>query len=213
VRFASVGTDDPASPQALRRIFQFHSDGPGQVMAAVSAATGGKVEICIFRGSPEAPLTTPFCRQMQSSALRATVSRDADWTVTVIGANVTTTPIIDLSLTFRADHPFVHVRNFRFQGTSVPPYNGFVAIVQARGAGAFDFVASWTETGGSGVHDYDLNVSDQTDSHPPYDAAGTGTTMTGATGLVADHAYRVQFRNTAELVATQVFLDARFSWP
>ena len=213
IRFEGLGTDDPASEQALKRTFRFATDGPGTVEAAVDGTTGGAVEVCIFQGTPEAPRTPPFCVDMRQSAVRSTVRRSTEWTVTVIGAHEGTTPVTNLTLTFRARRSSLDVSGFRFQGTSAPAYNGLDAVLDARTGGALAFDAHWSEQGGSGVHDWSLSLSDLTGEDPPEEASGTGVSASRVSELLPARSYRIRLQNTATLVATQVFLSASFRWP
>ena len=89
---------DADLPGARKLTFQFRTEGAQRVRAAV--AGGGPVEVCLFVGPPPAPEGTR-CFDLTTSAVRARVSRDADWTLTLIGADQATTT--DLTLSFISD--------------------------------------------------------------------------------------------------------------
>jgi hypothetical protein len=93
---------DGDTPTGTRLVFEFRSEGAQRVSAGVSG--GRLVEVSLFTGDPPgSPLTR--CFDLRSSAVRANVSRDLKWTVTLIGSDEPTTTT--LTLRFRSSDPTV----------------------------------------------------------------------------------------------------------
>ena len=58
-----------------------------------------------------------------------------EWTLSLIGANETSAPTVDLTLDFNANAPLVDFTNLRYQGMPTPAYNGLSAPVDTLGTG------------------------------------------------------------------------------
>ncbi len=92
-----LGIDDPDSPQAEPRIIVFTSEGGGDVTAKLQAASGGKVELCIYPGTLAKPLGDKACLRNAGGILTGhhKGKKPFTWTVTLTGVKGGTTPTAD----------------------------------------------------------------------------------------------------------------------
>jgi hypothetical protein len=204
----AVGLDDKSLVGSVPRILTFEIDGPSLLTATVSQATGN-VQLCVWREAVDDERT---CDTGRAVSIVHPVS-DSDntlWHASMIGAKGVA-PSAALTIDFNANAPSVSLDDFRFYGSSNPPYNGFVAGFEAGGGqmsvqGAFD-------DGQGGAYNYHLVVQpDGADA--VVDVTDNGTSFSVQPGIDAGH-YTV-FINDPEDVANPglaVFVTATISWP
>ena len=200
IAFDNLKLDDSQTGSA--RTIAFGSNGPSDIVAVVKVTTSGTARVCLKPGSASA-----FCQSgsgtinFKGQATGATGS----WTLTLVGQ--LSTPVVDLTITWRTKAPKVTLSNFRFDGTGSSATNGFTATVKARANGNLAFAFSWGAT-----YPWDLLVQDQTggtNSEP----TGSGTSMSHSIGVTKNHQYRSTLQNTAAGSGSAVPLNGTISWP
>lgn len=212
VRIGPVGLDDKSLVGSVPRIVTFEIDGQSLLHAAVSNATGG-VQLCVWR---EAVNDERVCQTGRNIALdRAVLDTGSGlWHVSMLGAKGVA-PTAALTVDFNANAPSVQFDNFRFYGTSNPPYNGFTAGIDT-GAGELSLQGNFDD-GQSGHYDYHWIVQPNGGDA----IEGTGQSMTS---FVADdprlkaidpNSYSITVQNPDEVAnpGVPVFLTATIGWP
>src|SRR3954453_2868531 len=124
----AVGLDDKSLDGSVPRIVTFEIDGPSNLTARGTGATGS-VQLCVWR---EAVDDERVCQTGRSVTIMHPVF-DSDttlWHVSMIGARGVA-PSASLMVAFNANAPSVSLDDFRFYGSSNPPYNGFAVEFDA----------------------------------------------------------------------------------
>jgi hypothetical protein len=162
ITFNDLGLDAAKDENGTLRTFSFVSDGPGEVTYGVTKVSkGGTVKMCVKVDAggyyckiskAGTPLTFP--------AGKADAGRST-WTIYLVGYG-TTTPTVDVSITWPTVNPSITLTHGRLQGSSSPgiseSFNGFTATVKPRSAGALTAQAQWTTI----TTDIDMTLSDVT---------------------------------------------------
>ncbi|HSH21861.1 MAG TPA: hypothetical protein VK992_04475 [Candidatus Caenarcaniphilales bacterium] len=215
VRFIGLGLDAPDSPETpTERFITVTMDGPGEVSAAVSDVTAGRVRLCLWRGDA-ATRTDEACRDVRNGgvAVAATDAGQTQWTVSLIGATDQSSPTASVVIRFHALVPTVTIDRFRFAGEEFGNYNGFVAELAAVETGMLELAARWADDEGT-AYPYRMLVEEIGSAAEPFEAEGGPTNETQQSApLAADRSYRVTFANSVAIAETQVFLRATLSWP
>jgi len=203
----AVGLDDKSLDGSVPRIVTFEIDGPSNLSASVSGATGS-VQLCVWR---EAVDDERVCRTGRSVMITHPVT-DLDstlWHVSMIGARGVA-PSAALTVVFNANAPSVSLDDFRFYGSSNPPYNGFAAEFDAAAGpisaqGAFD-------DGQDGAYDYHLVVQ-AAGSDALVDTTDNGTSFAVQKDASAGH-YVVSIVDPDPLAnpGLAVFVTATITW-
>jgi hypothetical protein len=117
----------------VERFFVFSTDGPTIVRAELSDSTG-RSRMCLWQGTD---IAGRLCDTVRNGALEFPVFDNVSrqWTLSLIGANETTAPTVDLTLDFHANAPTVDITNLRYEGTPTPAYNGLTFSLDTLGAG------------------------------------------------------------------------------
>ena len=211
-----LGVDDRASPQAKPRVFVFSSEGGGDVAVKLQAATGGRVEICIYPGTLASPLGDPACLRTVGGTLtgHSKGKKPFTWTVTLAGTKAGTTPAADLRIDWPTSAPRLEIIDFRLQGTGGEPYNGVTVQLAARPkAGDVILAASWSDQVGGDSHPFEATIKDRDSGKTLESAEGDGTNVALGTTLRAKQRTTVSLRNPGPLVATEVLARLTLTWP
>jgi hypothetical protein len=198
--------------QAARpRLVTFVSDGPGNVRAAVSEVTAGQVDLCLWEGTPREQTGDPECVDTADGALsrRITDAGQHTWTVSVTSSDDSFAPTLALTVRFRAVAPSMTVRDFRFQGTLFPEYNGIDVRLDARADGPLAVDASWS----GGSQPFRLTIEDVVAQQPVDEVTGEGEGVDHSVEVAAASTYGVVIANEAESVEVESLIRARLSWP
>ncbi|MGZ6345187.1 MAG: hypothetical protein ACXWOW_07745 [Candidatus Limnocylindrales bacterium] len=207
ITLVSLKLDAQADPAGQLRTIAFTSNGPSDILATIKITTPqSTARVCLKPGSG-----SPFC-QTGSSTIKFSgkaTGTTGSWTLTAIGDAIST-PVVDITLTWRTKAPKVTLSNFRFDGT-VPDaaYNGFTVTLKARAAGPLGLNFNW----GGKPFPYDLLVQDNTDPSKTQEPTGTGTGVVLSVPASKDHAYRITLQNTSSLGAGRVALSGFLEWP
>jgi hypothetical protein len=213
VTIVDLGLDRRVDPAGVQRTVSFAVDGPSLISAQLKGVSAGKVRMCLLR---EAQDPQRECITVHAGTLSRAVF-DADrttWNVTLIG---TSQDFANASLTleFNALNPELHFRNFRFNGTDDPHYNGFQVVLRTETDGNFHLRAEFDD-GHDNPYPWHLNlaVDDTTffeQSGGPSPSADITTTLTGNT------AYSVTFSEPEAVAGGGAFPvlinDAQLTWP
>jgi hypothetical protein len=194
----------------VERFFVFTTDGPTIVHAALANATG-RSRVCLWQGTD---IANRVCDTIRNGAIDFPVFDDVprQWTLSLIGANETTAPTVDVTLDFNANAPAVDLQNLRFQGPPSPAYNGLNAAVDTIATGQLTLNGSFDE---GQLHNYDVVISEAGVGEVQHVTSATPAASFSVTQEVtAETSYLVAVTNpntTAE--PTPVFLRLVFAWP
>jgi hypothetical protein len=207
LRLSNVGLDARADVGIERKIV-FGVDGPSLIRAELSNASA-RARVCLWQGNQ---VQARQCDDIRNGVLeRATFDTgSSNWTLTLISTSTTAGAVVDLALDFNATAPTADLRDFRFQGTPTPAYNGYTAAVEANGTGDL------TVTG-------DFDFGEQHSWHVVVQVAGQGTVKDESGGpsnsfsvtaedVTSDVLVSVTNPNTSA-EALPVFLRSTLSWP
>jgi hypothetical protein len=201
--------DSATSPSHAARTFTFTSDGPGPVTASiVSTSPTDSTTICV-----KADLASNVCQSGATPeiALEA-VWAHSNWTVTLVSAN-SSTPTVDVAMTWPADHPSISIAHGRFQGSPNPDsLRTLTATFKTRSAGPLTLSAAWP----SATADATLTLTDISGPRElaldQKSYADAGSIAPGYTHIAtAAHTYRIALynesanRGLADLAATIAF--------
>jgi hypothetical protein len=203
--FRQIRLDAGIDPVGKARTITFNSDGSGSVTARVSHSSPlSSTRLCVAPTGRSA-----ICHNGSTGTVtRTSTARRTNWTVSLAGVGIST-PTIDLTVTFRAAHPSVKLTGFRFDGTSQPGNNGFVARIKARTGGKLSIDASW----GVKPFDYTLAVRDVTAGGAPASQSGTGTGARKAFDVTAPDSWEMALANAQDPGVGRVDLTATITWP
>ena len=207
IRLQGMGLD-ARNEIGIERYLIFGVDGPSLIRAQISSATG-RVRMCLWQGNE---VEDRVCRSMGNGVLEQPVfdAGSTSWTLTLISANGTTTPTLDLALDFNAISPSVDLENFRFQGTPVPFYNGMDVVIDALADGSLDIMGVFDP---GQTHSYRVEIY-LTGGENIYDAGGEAHSFTVNQAVTAATSYNVIVTNpNEEAEPTAVFIRVTFNWP
>lgn len=192
------------------RLITFSSDGPGTIEATISDVSAGRVRICLWAGDADT-VTDRECRDLRQGSLTRVVADTGrrTWTVSLLGAEGTTSPIAALALRYRSDHPNVTIDGFRFQGTSNAGYNGLEVELQAAGNGRLAIDAQWR----GGTQPFRLRIDDVDSGQNVDEVTGEDDRVRYDTELAGASTYAVVLTNEVEFAEVELFLAATLSWP
>ena len=127
IRVTALGLDPRNLTGGVERFFVFTTDGPSIVRAEISNATG-RSRVCLWQGTD---VINRQCDTFRNGQIEWPVfgSGSVDWTLSLIGANETTSPTVDVALAFNANAPSVEFQNLHYAGPSNPSYNGLTWAV------------------------------------------------------------------------------------
>ena len=187
------------------RTLTFLSDGAATVTARISNSSPlASTHLCVAVTG-----RAPVCHDgAAGSVTRRVSSGHVSWTVTLTGIGIST-PTVDLTLTFRADHPSVKLTGFRFDGTSQSGNNGFIARMRPRVGGNLSVSASW----GAKPFDYSLKLADLTKGSPAGNHPGTGVGVQALLPVTATDLWQVTLANSEDPGLGRISLSATLSWP
>ncbi|MBA3850827.1 MAG: hypothetical protein H0X59_00455 [Chloroflexi bacterium] len=206
IEFQGVGFDGPAADAIRERIFTFVSRSAGIVEASAEASGSDSIRLCLGRGAPGS-VTAQRCRESAEATVTSAASgAETPWTVTLIGAEGAG-GTANLVLSFPSDEPSVTVDGFRFQGLAFGDFNGFVADVQATGAGNLGVAATWS----GGSVPYRLTFAD--DDAVIEEETGEGMAVSTTVAVSSAGAYRIALGNQQEFAEQDLTLRATISWP
>jgi hypothetical protein len=210
VRFVGIGVDGPAADPPIARLFGFESEGPGEVRAAVSNVSAGEIELCLWIGDRDAVQDLECETMSEGSLSRATsATGPVRWTVSISGADGSAASA-DVALRFNSTAPAILLRNFRFQGTFAPEYNGFTAIVNARTPGPLTLEAEWPD-GADGEYPFRVTLA-EVDGETVDEQSGTAASLQYGQFVEAGR-YRLRLVNETEIAEREVFLRGTLAWP
>jgi hypothetical protein len=146
VTFKNMELDALGTPDGHSRTFIFTSDGRGPVSIAVvktntsvratrlCVSADGSTPRCHYGKLPNFPTVTP-------------PTAHSTWKVQVISTVATSTPVVDIAISWPAYDPKITLGHGRLQGTAsgTPEgLNGFDVTFETRAAGALSVTANWT---------------------------------------------------------------------
>jgi len=202
ITFNEMMLDAPDDPQAQARTFTFKSDGPGPVSAAVvkNKNASDSTSLCV---AVDGGAFTCQSGGLPSFAAQATTAHSA-WTVRVISAANSTTPVVDIAFSWPTSSPKISLIHGRLQGSTSPgvpvELNGFNVTFRPGGAGNLTVSSKWTVI----LTYVDVVLADATGvplvaiDHHQYTGGGSGVSQISYTHAV-DHSksYRFQLRDMA----------------
>ena len=120
---------DSKSVTGIERYVLFGVDGPSLVRVELGDSTG-RTRVCLWQGDL---VEQRVCRTIRNGVLEQAVydAGSTDWTISLISADTSTSPVVDLTIDFNANAPSVAFENVRFQGIPVANYNGITAAFDA----------------------------------------------------------------------------------
>lgn len=117
----------------VERLLVFTTDGPTIVRAEIADATA-RTRVCLWQTTE---IAGRVCDTFRNGVIEFPVfdSASRGWTLSLIGANETSAPTVDLTLDFNAHAPLVDFSNLRYQGAPSPAYNGINVSLDTLGVG------------------------------------------------------------------------------
>jgi hypothetical protein len=194
----------------VERFLVFTTDGPTVVRAELSEATA-RSRVCLWVGTD---IAGRQCDTMRNGAIQVPVFDNVSrqWTVSLIGANETSAPTVDLTLDFNANAPLVDFTNLRYQGTTTPAYNGLTATVDTLATGQLTLNGSFDP---GQLHNYDVSILEAglgEVEHVTSEAPVASFSVTH--DVTAETSYLVAITNpNPSAEPTPVFLHLTFGWP
>ena len=207
IRVTDLGLDPRNLTGGVERFLLFTTDGPSVVRAEISGATA-RSRVCLWQGTD---VINRQCETLRNGAMEWPVFGPGQvaWTLSLIGANETTAPTVDIALAFNADAPSVEFQNLHYAGPSNPAYNGLTWAVDP-GQGTFAISGAFEPT-------------QQQSYHVVVQEAGVGVvrdeqvddveTFSVTQEVTAETSYFVSVTNPNELEgSTPVLLRLTTSW-
>jgi hypothetical protein len=166
VTIRDMGLDRAVDVTGVQRRAQFFVDGPSLISARLSGVSVGKVRMCLQR---EAQDPQRECINVRSGTLSRAVfdAGQTEWSVTLIGLSQNFA-YATLTIEFNALSPNLQLKNFRFNGTNDPHYNGLELSLGTEAAGTLGFHAEFA--GAQSSYQWHLNVAN--DDLPVIDETG-----------------------------------------
>lgn len=208
LRVTGLGLDTN-SVTGIERYVLFDVDGPSLVRVELDNSTG-RTRVCLWQGDL---VEQRICQTIRNGVLEQAVYDvgSTDWTISLISADTSTSPVVDLTVDFNANSPSVKFENLRFQGTPVANYNGLAA--------AFDASPGTIAVSGK----FDLNQTHNW--HVVISEGGVGPVLDesgGPSNTFGPETYEVTAANTPYLVTianpnpaaepAPVFVQATIAW-
>jgi hypothetical protein len=145
VTFSNMMLDSSADSKAATRTFTFVTDGVGPVGISIIKTSGATVKICAQ--VDDSGFDCRYGGKITYSGAQTDTSHSV-WQVTLQGRS-STTPTVDLALSWPTFHPSITLTHARLQGSTsagVPEaLNGFTATLKTREGGNVGLSASWTQ--------------------------------------------------------------------
>ena len=112
----------------------FTTDGPSVVRAEISDATG-RSRVCLWQGTD---IGARRCDTVRNGSLEWPVfgPESIAWTLSLIGANESAAPTVNVTLNFHANAPTVEFQNLLYNGPSTPGYNGLTWSIDTMAQGS-----------------------------------------------------------------------------
>ncbi|HEY8168894.1 MAG TPA: hypothetical protein VIF84_09275 [Candidatus Limnocylindrales bacterium] len=211
-----LGVDDPDRPEATPRVIVFTSEGGGDVTARLLAASGGRVELCIYPGTLAKPLGDRACLRSTGGTLtgHAQGKKPFTWTVTLAGVRGGTTPAADVRIDWPTTAPRLELVDVRLQGTGVEPYDSVHVDLGPRpSAGTFHVAADWSPQDGVADEAYRATITDRDTERILEQAEGTGSAAELSTDLAAGQRAAFDLTLTEPLIVGSVLADLVLTWP
>ena len=106
----------------------------GRLIRAELSNASARARVCLWQGNA---VGARQCDDIRNGVLEHASfdTGSSNWTLTLISTSTTAGATVDLALDFNATSPTADLRDFRFQGTPTPAYNGYTAAVEASGTG------------------------------------------------------------------------------
>ena len=126
LRLFGVGLDSrDLEAGGVERKIRFSVDGPSLLRVTLSNATA-RSRVCMWPGDR---VNSQACDEFRNGSLERATPSDLPetWTVTLIGATATASPVVDVAIDFNANDPEATLSDFRFLGVPQTNYNGFAA--------------------------------------------------------------------------------------
>jgi hypothetical protein len=203
--FLGLKLDASGDPAARPRTITFRSDGPGTITARLASSTSqGTTHMCLQVGAK-----VIGCNDIASGTFTGKTSQaHSNWQVTLEGTG-TSTPVVDLTVTFQSLAPSVAIAHARFDGTDFPDTNGIQVRVTARAAGDLHLVGSW----GGHPFPYEIDLFDETSGTGNATFPGQGpSTNVDRSFPIGTGDWRMVLQNT-ETGFGITDLSARVDWP
>ena len=209
LRLIDVGLDSRDAETRVERIVTFIVSGQSRISAALTNASAGGIQLCIWR---EAAEDERLCDRGRNFGLQLSVfdSGSSTWHVSMIGTQTLVSPYATLTVRFNSDEPRAELLNFRYMGTSLPEYNGFEAVFTTGDQAGMRIEAEFEgdeepytllvrPTGGAPIQDH---------TSPPVTGFSSVIPLEDATE------YRVSLRNPEEINDSDVpFVLVVLTWP
>ena len=209
IRVPGLGLD--GRDVGVERYLLFGVDGQSIIRATLSNASA-RSQICLWRGNN---VTARTCQTMRNGTLEVEVPNEdhTNWTLSLIGANADTGPVVDLDLAWNGEDGQVTFENLRYEGQPRVNYNGVTVEVTALGDGDIQVNGQFE---GQQQHGYRVLVErlgaagavviDETGG-PVNEFEVTGDVTTGTT-------YRTTVSNpNPEQEPGPVFIEVVVAWP
>ena len=211
-----LGIDDPDRPEATPRVMVFTSEGGGDVTARLLAASGGRVELCIYPGTLAKPLGDRACLRSTGGTLtgHAQGKKPFTWTVTLTGVRDGTTPAADVRIDWPTMAPRLELIDVRLQGTGVEPYDSVHVDLGPRpSAGTFHVAADWNPPDGVVDEAFRATITDRDTERILEQVEGTGSSAELSTDLAAGQRAAIDLTLTEPLIVGSVLADLVLTWP
>ena len=143
ITFRQLLLDGSTDPAGAERSFSFVSDGPGTVSAEIDQSSPlDSTTLCVAVDS-----AGPRCATGATPGVTVGVATaHSRWTVTLASA-YESSPTVDVTLSWRTDHPSMALSNCLFQGYPNPDsVRTLMADFTTRGAGNLSVDAAWSRT-------------------------------------------------------------------
>ncbi len=197
--------DAADDPNGVDRKVTFKSEGSGTIAVGLTLlpSQGGAVACLAAAGKP------PECRTTAKGTRFTATTSPATYELTLRGDG-TSTPAVEVALSFPATAPSVTINNARFDGTAFPDVNGLQATVTPRHDGDVTLEAEW---GGHPLL-YDIGLSEQGGGSGKLSLTGQGpaTRVTQRMPVTGTNPWTLLLRN-AEQGFGITPLDATIAWP
>ena len=203
-----LGLDPRNLTGGVERVLVFTTDGPSIVRAEISNATA-RSRVCLWQGTD---VINRQCQTFRNGVIEWPVfgNGSVGWTLSLIGANGTTSPTVDVAVAFNANAPSVEFQNLRYDGPSNPPYNGLSWAVDV-GQGTFGVSGTFEPTQQQSYHLVILEAGVGTVRDEQDDDVET---FSVTQEVAAETSYFVSVTNPNELEGlTPVLLRLVTSWP
>ncbi|HEY7599045.1 MAG TPA: hypothetical protein VH741_03885 [Candidatus Limnocylindrales bacterium] len=198
----------------LPRYFTLTVDGPGRIEASVQEVSFGRVRLCLWRGDPS-DVRDNECQTDRRPALSRDVATagPTTWTVSLIGSQAGASPTVDLRLRWPTADARIALSGFRFQGSEIQNYNGFMAEVDSASDGSINVSATFDD-GQGGSYPYRL-IIEQVGGGPaqPYAVESEGTELHPGTEVSGSRRYRITLEGRHSVAEQLVRLTADIDWP